>query len=65
MGCRSLNKPSTSSVPGLNGGSREQQQTVARDVNGNPTVVSIDIRQSTKPAATTPAPAPTDNKQPK
>ena len=36
--------------PGINGGSREQQQTVARDVNGNPTVVSVDIRQSTKPA---------------
>jgi len=52
--------------PGINGGSREQQQTVARDVNGNPTVVSVDIRQSTKPAAATiPAPAPTDNKQPK
>jgi hypothetical protein len=45
---------------GLNGGSREQQQTVARDVNGNPTVVSIDIRQSSKPP-TAAAPAPADN----
>ena len=44
-----------------NDGSREQQQTVARDVNGNPTVVSIDIRQSSKPA-TVPAAAPPDNK---
>ena len=47
--------------PGLNGGSREQQQTVARDVNGNPTVVSIDIRQSSKPP-TAAAPASADNK---
>jgi hypothetical protein len=47
--------------PGLSGGSREQQQTVARDVNGNPTVVSIDIRQSSNPP-TTATPASADNK---
>ena len=35
--------------PGLNGGTREQQRTEIRDVNGNPGVVWIDNRQSSKP----------------
>jgi hypothetical protein len=45
--------------PGTSGGTREQQRTQSRDVNGNNGVVWIDNRQSSKPAAASVDPKPT------
>ncbi len=45
--------------PGVNGGTRAQQQTVTVDTNGNSGTVWVDTRQSSKPPA-----APAENKTP-